>query len=171
MNKKNYLPLQLMQTLCARNGFVFIDDLHHYTDQEKIPGCTIVHPDCESHGIKANNTGKELWFQSEWCLLGNHVEAQLREYDNDTREMKRCDRVLLSDLFPEGVDIVITIGSENLRRFAPVFKKKSDLDNYLSKLHNFYDMWEYMGGSLPSFHWYSDMKELAEFLYEANKED
>lgn len=169
--ERNFLPLNLMQVLCGRHGFVFINDLYTYRDQDRIPGCEIVHPDCESHGIRATNSGKELWFQSEWVLLGNFVDVQLREYDPGTNETVKCDRAVLGQLFPEGVDIVITIGSENLRRFAPVFKTRAELDNYLNKLRSFYDLWEYMGGSLPSSHWYSNQVELAEFLYEANRKD
>lgn len=173
MDKKSFLPLNLMQVFCGGHGsMVFIDGFSSFAGMGEIPGCSIGAPDVESGSLKANNTGKELWFQSEYVKNAQNVVCQLRRYDEKAQKWTLVEEECkLLDLFPESTTLVITTGGDSLRRFAPVFTKKADLNTYLECLNKFYSMWEYMGGSFPSFHWYSDMKELAEFLYEANKED
>ena len=170
--KRSFLPLELLKVLCGGSGcFVFVDDLRHYDGQGEIPGCKITHPDAESHGLRGILSSQTLEFQSEWVLNAQNVDAQLRVYDYEKEKYALCERVKLVDFFPEGTELIITIGSEALRRFAPIFKKKADLEKYLQALDNFCQTWEYMGGSLPSWHWKGDMIELASFLYEANRED
>ena len=161
MNKKEIFELfDFMTSLDKR---VFVDDLIDYEGQADIKGFTITHPDVESNGLLAETTKKSIAFQSEWVLQANNISAELRADGDLVKEVN------LGDLFPKETPVIITIGSESLRRLAPMFERRSEVNDWIMLVHNYCQHRQEEGNPVP-YLWKGQMLELAKFLYQNRAE-
>lgn len=160
MNKKEIF--ELFDFMTSLNKRVFVDDLK-YKGQADIKGFTITHPDAESNGLLSETTKKSIAFQSEWVLQANNISAEFRADGDLVKEIN------LGSLFSKETPVIITIGSESLRRVAPMFQRRSEVNDWIMLVHNYCQHRQEKGNPVP-YWWEGQMLELAKFLYQNRAE-
>ena len=155
MNKKTIFELFDYMTTSGKS--TFIDDFEGWGTEAEIPGFSSF-ASCEGNGIRSKATDQTYEPQCENVRRGNHLKVECRS--------KGCIReISLDTLFPEGTSVVITTGSEQLRKLAPIFEKRSEMMDWLHLVGEYVITRKNAGNPVP-WYWEDEMIKLAKYLYE-----
>lgn len=160
MNKNEIFGLFDFMTRNSKS--VFVNDFSGWGEAAKIPGFPSFDSP-EGNGIRSEATGAEFDPQYESIRRGDHLEVQYRD------EGKLIDRITLGDLFPKGTPVVIVTGSEALRRICPMFKRRSEMMDWMHLVCAYVEARASSSDPVP-YYWESNMLELARYLYENQAE-
>jgi hypothetical protein len=136
----------------------FVNDFSGWGEAAHIPGFPSFSSP-EGNGIRSEATGAEFDPQYESIRRGDHLEVQYRD------EGKLIERVTLGDLFPKGTPVVIVTGSEALRRVCPLFKRRSEMMDWMHMVAEYTMLRAATSDPVP-YYWEGNMLELARYLYE-----
>ena len=156
MNKKEIF--ELFEFMTCNGKSVFVNDFSGWGEVAEIPGFKSFSSP-EGNGIRSEATGSEFDPQYESIRRGDHLEVQYRNDGN------LIERVTLGNLFPKGTPVVIVTGSEALRRVCPMFKRRSEMMDWMHMICE-YTMLRAAAGEPVPYYWESNQLELARYLYE-----
>ncbi len=155
MNKKTIFELFDYMTTSGKS--TFIDDFEGWGTEAEIPGFS-EYASCEGNGIKSKATDQTYEPQCEYVRRGNHLKVECRQGE-DTKE------IILGDLFPKEVNVVIVTGSEWLRKFSPIFEKRSEMMDWMHLVGEYVITRKNAKNPVP-WYWEDEMLNLAKYLYE-----
>ena len=136
----------------------FVDDFSGWGDAAEIPGFKSFNMR-EGNGIKSEMTGMEFTPQYESVRQGNHLEIQYRDQGHFV------ERIKLGDLFSKETPVVIVTGSESLRRVCPMFKRRSEMMDWMHLICEYVMLRAATTEPVP-YYWEGNQLELARYLYE-----
>ena len=146
----------LFDFMTRSEKFVFVNDWSG-TDDE-VPGFRR-YSTMEGNGIRSKETSAEFEPQYETVRRGDSIEVQYRDNGH------LVERVTLGDLFPKGTPVVIVTGGESLRRVCPMFKRRSEMMDWMHLVCAYVEARASSSDPVP-YYWEGNMLELARYLYE-----
>lgn len=156
MNRKKFFELFDYVTNSSKS--VFVNDFSGWGAAACIPGFSSF-SSREGNGIRSETTGVAFEPQYETVRRGDHIQVQYRENGNLVK------KVTLGNLFPDGVPVVIVTGSEALRKIAPMFKRRSEMMDWMHMVCDYVMLRASAAQPVPHY-WENDMLTLARYLYE-----
>ena len=156
MNKKIFF--ELFDYMTSSNKTTFIDDFEGWGPEAEIPGFTRF-ASCEGNGIRSKNTAQTYEPQYEYVRRGNHLNVKCRQEGEEAKE------IILGELFPKDINIVVVTGSEQLRKFSPIFEKRSEMMDWMHLVGEYVITRKNAKNPVP-WYWEDEMLNLAKYLYE-----
>lgn len=157
MEKKKIF--ELFEAITSTYQNIFVDDFFDWGDDAKVPGYDFTSA-MEGNGLISHTTNAEYIPQYGLVRRGNHLKVQLRQ------QGKLIKRIVLGDLFPNNSLVIVTSG-ESLRRFAPIFNRRSEVIDWCVLVHDYCAARQQTGNPTP-WYWEDDMVEMAKFFYRNN---
>lgn len=156
--KKLTVNAMLIEYMITSKKSVFVND---FCGSCKAPQGFTLGSSREGNKLIAAN-GKEFEPQYETLRLGNDLDFQLRDWENDHgTETNNFSQMELFKNFP----VVIKTGSEALRAFAPVFDNKKDIVLFLSYIE---ELFEPYAGEHTAENVKDDITNLSIWLFKNN---
>lgn len=157
MEKRRIFELFAAITSSGQN--IFIDDFSGWGSDAEVPGYDTISA-MEGNGLRSQTTDEEYIPQYGSIRRGNHLEVQLRCYDQLVK------RFTLGDLFPNNHLVIVTSG-ESLRRFTPIVNRRSEVIDWIMLVHDYCVIRRQEGNPTP-WYWEDDMVKMAKFFYKNN---